>query len=171
MLSFHFGNSALSSRLPDDLCRWISASCETSESLYGTAPHEPAPLSVGSRGTLLVIRLLLHPSGCLLLLRKEDANSDWKPLMQLGLTQREAQVLHLIAMGKTGPEIAIPLGISHNTVRKHTSQIFIRLRVETRTAAAEVCKVADSAMHCDPAVHNTPSEKQVIKLFENRSGK
>lgn len=151
LLSFHFGNSALGSHLPDDLCRWITASCEISESLYSAAPHEPAPLTLATHGRLLVIRLLLHPSGCLLLLREADANSDWKPLMKLGLTQREAQVLHLIAMGKTGPEIAILLGISHNTVRKHTGQIFIRLRVETRTAAAlaaaETCKLADSVPH------------------------
>jgi DNA-binding CsgD family transcriptional regulator len=172
MLSFHFGSSVLNSHLPDDLRRWIGASCEVFENLSCTAPAESSPLSIATRGTLLVIRLLLHPSGCLLLLREEDETSEWKPLMQLGLTEREAQVLHLIAMGKTGPEIAILLGISHNTVRKHTSQIFIQLRVETRTAAAlaaaEARKVADSAMYVSQVVYGRASGKQVVKLLQNR---
>ena len=53
-----------------------------------------------------------------------------------GLSQREAQILSLIGDSKTGPEIAYLLAISHDTVRKHTSKIFDKLGVETRTAAA-----------------------------------
>jgi len=53
-----------------------------------------------------------------------------------GLSQREAEVLTLITEGKTGPEISILLRISHDTTRKHTSRIFEKLGVETRTAAA-----------------------------------
>ena len=55
-----------------------------------------------------------------------------------GLSQREAQVLSLIGDGKTGPEIARLLAISHDTVRKHTSQVLDKLGVETRTAAARL---------------------------------
>jgi len=173
MLSFHFASSAPNNHLPDDLCRWITASRDVSESLYCTAAAEPAPLSIATSGTLLVIRMLLHPSGCLLLMREEDENSEWKPLMELGLTEREAQVLHLIAMGKTGPEIAILLGISHNTVRKHTSQIFIQLRVETRTAAAlvaaEARKPADSSMYSPPAAYRKAAGKQLAQQVQKRS--
>ncbi len=53
-----------------------------------------------------------------------------------GLSHREAEVLGYIAQGKTGPEIAILLAISHDTVRRHTGNIFQKLGVETRTAAA-----------------------------------
>jgi DNA-binding CsgD family transcriptional regulator len=53
-----------------------------------------------------------------------------------GLSHREAEVLGYIAQGKTGPEIAILLAISHDTVRRHTASIFQKLGVETRTAAA-----------------------------------
>jgi len=106
-------------------------------------------------------------------MREEDENSEWKPLMELGLTEREAQVLHLIAMGKTGPEIAILLGISHNTVRKHTSQIFIQLRVETRTAAAlvaaEARKPADSSMYSPPAAYRKAAGKQLAQQVQKRS--
>jgi DNA-binding CsgD family transcriptional regulator len=57
-----------------------------------------------------------------------------------GLSEREANVLSLIAEAKTGPEIAILLYISHDTVRKHTSHILEKLGVETRAAAASVAR-------------------------------
>jgi len=44
-----------------------------------------------------------------------------------GLTPREAEVLALIGANKTGPEIALLLGIDHDTVRKHTSRIFTKV--------------------------------------------
>lgn len=53
-----------------------------------------------------------------------------------GLSDREAQILSFIGDGKTGPEIALMLAISHDTVRKHTSKVLDKLGVETRTAAA-----------------------------------
>jgi DNA-binding CsgD family transcriptional regulator len=59
-------------------------------------------------------------------------------LIKWGLSEREAEVLSLIAEAKTGPEISILLRISHDTVRKHTSRILEKLGVETRTAAAAV---------------------------------
>jgi DNA-binding CsgD family transcriptional regulator len=55
-----------------------------------------------------------------------------------GLSARETEVLWLVAQGKTGPEIAILLNISHNTARKHMGRIFEKLGVENRTAAAAV---------------------------------
>jgi DNA-binding CsgD family transcriptional regulator len=55
-----------------------------------------------------------------------------------GLSQREAQVLSLIGDGKTGPEIALLLALSHDTVRKHTSQVLEKLGVETRTGAVKL---------------------------------
>jgi DNA-binding CsgD family transcriptional regulator len=61
-------------------------------------------------------------------------------LIKWGLSEREAEVLSLIAEAKTGPEISILLRISHDTVRKHTSHILEKLRVETRAAAASVAR-------------------------------
>ncbi len=57
-----------------------------------------------------------------------------------GLSDRDAEVLAFIAQGKTGPEIALILGISHDTARKHTSRIFEKLGVETRAAAASIAR-------------------------------
>lgn len=55
---------------------------------------------------------------------------------RLGLTQRQAEILHWIAEGKTNEEIALILGRSFHTVKNHVSQILLRLEVDTRTAAA-----------------------------------
>ena len=54
----------------------------------------------------------------------------------LGLTRRELQVLAWVARGKTNPEIARILWITPATVRKHLENIYAKLGVRTRTAAA-----------------------------------
>jgi DNA-binding NarL/FixJ family response regulator len=66
---------------------------------------------------------------------KPDFGS-FQPLLALGLTPRVAEVLLWLAQGKTNPEIAVILGISEQTVKKHVLDIFNALGVETRTAAA-----------------------------------
>jgi DNA-binding NarL/FixJ family response regulator len=52
-----------------------------------------------------------------------------------GLTPRVAEVLLWVAQGKTNGEIAMILGNSESTVKKHVLEIFEVLGVETRTAA------------------------------------
>lgn len=52
------------------------------------------------------------------------------------LTEREQEVLRWVAEGKRNTEIACILDISKNTVRNHLENIFAKLGVETRTAAA-----------------------------------
>ena len=60
-----------------------------------------------------------------------------RPLKKvLGLTPRVAESLLWLAQGKTNAEIAIILGDSESTVRKHVLEIFEKLGVETRTAAS-----------------------------------
>jgi DNA-binding CsgD family transcriptional regulator len=60
-----------------------------------------------------------------------------KPLeTALGLTPRVAETLLWLAQGKTNGEIAIILGNSEATVKKHVLEIFEKLGVETRTAAS-----------------------------------
>ena len=56
------------------------------------------------------------------------------------VTPREAEVLGWIARGKTNNEIARLLVISPHTVRKHVENIFDKLDVRTRTAAARYAK-------------------------------
>jgi len=64
----------------------------------------------------------------------------------LGLTPRERQILALVAHGKTNQEIAGILWITPNTVRKHLENVYPKLGVHTRTAAAvRFLSVLDSA--------------------------
>jgi DNA-binding CsgD family transcriptional regulator len=55
---------------------------------------------------------------------------------ELGLTPRERQILAWVARGKTNPEIAESLWIAPTTVRRHLENIYAKLGVHTRTAAA-----------------------------------
>jgi LuxR family maltose regulon positive regulatory protein len=52
-----------------------------------------------------------------------------------GLSEREIEVLRLLATELTGPEIAQRLYVSINTLRTHTKHIFTKLDVTTRRAA------------------------------------
>ena len=53
-----------------------------------------------------------------------------------GLSPREVEVLRLVATGRSNPEIATELFLSEKTVARHLSNIFAKLDVGSRTAAA-----------------------------------
>ena len=56
------------------------------------------------------------------------------PLLD-GLSEREVEVLRLLATSLSGPEIARQLFMSINTFRTHSRHIFTKLNVKTRRAA------------------------------------
>jgi DNA-binding NarL/FixJ family response regulator len=62
--------------------------------------------------------------------------SSATPLLKLGLTPRATEALLWLAQGKTNSDIATILGITESTVKKHVQEIFEKLGVETRGAAA-----------------------------------
>jgi DNA-binding CsgD family transcriptional regulator len=57
-------------------------------------------------------------------------------LVNLGLTPRAAETLLWLAQGKTNSDIATILGITESTIKKYVQEIFEKLGVETRGAAA-----------------------------------
>jgi DNA-binding CsgD family transcriptional regulator len=59
-----------------------------------------------------------------------------EPTPTFGLSQRELQVLTLVAQGKSNQEIADALFISVPTTKVHVHAILTKLNVESRTAAA-----------------------------------
>jgi two-component system, NarL family, response regulator LiaR len=52
------------------------------------------------------------------------------------LTERETDVLRLLAQGKANKEIAFALAIGENTVKTHVSNVLEKLGVQSRTQAA-----------------------------------
>jgi len=52
------------------------------------------------------------------------------------LTEREAEIVSLIAEGKSNKDIAIELGMAEQTVKNHITKIFLKLGVRNRTEAA-----------------------------------
>jgi NarL family two-component system response regulator LiaR len=55
------------------------------------------------------------------------------------LTEKEIELMKLVADGKTNEEIARPLGISLSSVRNQLSGIFAKLKVSSRTEAIISC--------------------------------
>jgi len=62
---------------------------------------------------------------------------DEKQIAKLGLSEREREVLQLMAEGLSNQEIAGRLFISLNTIKTHSSRIFEKLDVRRRTQAVE----------------------------------
>ena len=62
--------------------------------------------------------------------------SSFEPLLALGLTPRAAEALLWVAQGKSNSDIATILGITESTVKKYVQEMFEKLGVETRGAAA-----------------------------------
>jgi DNA-binding NarL/FixJ family response regulator len=67
-----------------------------------------------------------------------DDRPDTTPRPQLGLTHREAEVLSLLALGRTNTAIAEQLYISPKTASVDVSNILRKLQVSNRGEAAAV---------------------------------
>ena len=63
-----------------------------------------------------------------------------KEIEKLGISKRELDVLDLMATGLSNEEIAEKLFVSLNTVKTHSSNIFLKLDVKRRTQAIEKAK-------------------------------
>ena len=61
------------------------------------------------------------------------------PLLET-LSERECEVLKLIAAGYTNRQIADQLVVSLNTVKKHTTHIYGKLGVKNRTQAIAMAR-------------------------------
>lgn len=87
-------------------------------------------------------RVQLHPDVAKKLMsavaaKKEDPTpSHAATRSEEGLTEREQEILHLIAEGRNNREIAEKLFISEKTVKTHVSNILGKLHLDDRTQAA-----------------------------------
>ena len=85
-----------------------------------------ADFSERDRGLLALLRPHLHEAYRAAERRRRGAPE---------LTQRQRELLHLVADGYTNAQIGRRLGLAEGTVRKHLENIFARLQVSSRTAA------------------------------------
>jgi len=96
--------------LPEEIVGWLHAQSRD-------------PLRVDGEEQSLVVRLV---AGALFLEEERAAPP---------LTDREREILELVAAGKTNAEIAEVIWIAPGTVRKHLENVYEKLGVHSRTAA------------------------------------
>jgi PAS domain S-box-containing protein len=90
--------------------------------------------SAGHTGHRLVLVVMLSRSRWGARFRRE-----LPPDQELGdLSAREREIVHLVALGRSGPEIAEDLGIAHDTVRTHVRNAMHK--TGTRSRAQLVAK-------------------------------
>lgn len=65
---------------------------------------------------------------------------DHVQIQNLGLTEREMEVLQLISEGYSNVEIGERLFVSENTIKTHVSNLFVKLDVKRRTQAVTRAK-------------------------------
>jgi len=66
---------------------------------------------------------------------RRPADPDELPKREGSLSARERDVVRLLSLGSTGPEIADELQVAHNTVRTHVRNAMTKLEADTRTQA------------------------------------
>jgi DNA-binding CsgD family transcriptional regulator len=134
---FFPGTTATTAKLPDALHKWFAHTRH-----WGL--DRPA-ISTGGQFACarLGMRLRVHfipdadsAATGYLMMKTERIDMSKVDTEEFALSNREREVLTLVAEGKTNGEIAQVLSISARTVQKHLEHIFQKLGVETRMAAA-----------------------------------
>jgi DNA-binding NarL/FixJ family response regulator len=127
--------------LPDPIPQWLD------QAQQGKPGSKAAGMASFPGNEQLKLQYMgkLGPNEFLLRLAKDSgADTPAEFSSELGLTTREGEVLSWLSKGKTNRDIAQILGLSPRTVDKHLEQIYSKLGVENRTAAAAI---AVSAKH------------------------
>ncbi|CCB64775.1 MULTISPECIES: DNA-binding response regulator [unclassified Hyphomicrobium] len=118
---------------PSLVVKWLAARIE------GSGDPSSSTLTIGAEQKTLSLSFVGRMSGDERLMRvsEESSSADASLLKEkLGLTTREAEVLLWIARGKSNRDIGQILGMSPRTVNKHLEQVYVKLGVENRAAAA-----------------------------------
>jgi DNA-binding response OmpR family regulator/DNA-binding CsgD family transcriptional regulator len=121
--------------LPDPIPQWLDEARRGkpgSKAAIMTALPGDEQLRLQYMGKLGTNEFLLR------LAKDSGAETPAEFSTELGLTTREGEVLSWLSKGKTNRDIAQILGLSPRTVDKHLEQIYSKLGVENRTAAAAI---------------------------------
>ncbi|MBD8708917.1 MULTISPECIES: response regulator [Pseudomonas] len=109
---------------------------------YVTKPIECAEVLARVASHLRTARILQTARTASQPVTFEDKSAYGKLSRRFQLTDREIEVLRWVSCGKTNKDIADILQLSPRTVNKHLEHIYIKLGVETRTAATSVAMAA-----------------------------
>ena len=127
---------AAAGQVPDPVLEWLRI-----EAAVAAQGREPRTLSVekDERQLVLALQQRTGDDDLLIVMREVSDAAVVQTLVQtLKLTLREAEVLYWVAKGKTNRDIGDILGSSPATVKKHLERVYVKLGVETRTAAAGI---------------------------------
>ena len=109
---------------------------------YVTKPIQCAEVLARVASHLRTARILQSARTASQPVRFDDKSAYGKLSGRFQLTDREIEVLRWVSCGKTNKDIADILQLSPRTVNKHLEHIYIKLGVETRTAATSVAMAA-----------------------------
>lgn len=116
----------------------VLAATDVYVALTSTRPHRPA-FGVAEAVRLLrgeaeagalertAVESVLAAAG-----QRRRARQDWPG----GLSEREVQVVRLVAIGRSNPEIGALLGMSPRTAQKHVMHVYQKLGLESRAGLA-----------------------------------
>ena len=128
LLERYFPGHRDATTLPPPLTQWLGSSPQVGHSIVELA------------GCRLEVQQFspLDPGEYLMLLLEEKVSRANSParLMHLGLTASEADVLYWAAHGKSNGEVALILGKTLNTIKKHVVNLMVKMGVDTRLMAA-----------------------------------
>jgi HD-GYP domain-containing protein (c-di-GMP phosphodiesterase class II) len=117
----------------------LIAAADVFEAMTEPRPHRPAHTAEGAAAELTAqaqagrldaaaVEAVLAAAG--------QASDRVRPPLPAGLTEREAQVLGLIARGLTNKQVAEQLGSAPKTVGNQVQSAYAKLGISTRAAAA-----------------------------------
>jgi DNA-binding response OmpR family regulator/DNA-binding CsgD family transcriptional regulator len=105
------------------------------------AKKQPEQFTVIKNADRLIFNIVdyLSEEHWVILLREESDDAQIEALCAVfKLTKRESEVLYWATKGKTNKDIADILAASPRTINKHLEHVFVKMGVETRTAAASL---------------------------------
>lgn len=140
-----FGRPAPRDPLPGRVRRWLD--WQRSQAHGADAGIELArPLRATLDGRQLVLRYLPGVRGRedVILLDERPSGAPTATLRGVGLTEREAVVLHLVSSGATNAEIARQLSLSTWTVKRHLGNVYAKLGVSSRVQVAALALEIDA---------------------------
>lgn len=116
--------------------------------LFQLAKYSYPRTGLGTEIWIAVISLVFFGIGIFIsrkylpVIKKEPVNRELDPeqVNKLGLSRREYEILQLINDGLSNQQIAAKLFVSENTVKKHVSNLFLKLDVQRRTEAIKKAK-------------------------------